>query len=114
MHYAIKCGGENTRWQKPSKPSLFSRTKILASEVKFLVNNHVLFLVPILILMLKDSPLLFFFLFIILQGCKNKVTNILQCEIQSLKIATGPVCTRENQKVAQIRPSLWKLMEYFH
>lgn len=60
MHYAIKCAGENTQWQKPSKPSLFSRTKILASEVKFLVNNPDLFLVPILILILKDSPPLFY------------------------------------------------------
>lgn len=114
MHYAIKCGGENTQWWKPSKPSLFSRTKILASEVKFLVKNPVLFLVPTLIFILKDSPPFFLSLFIILQGCKNGVTNILQCEIHDLKIAIGPVCTRENQKVAQIRPSLWKLMESFH
>lgn len=84
MHDAIKCGGENIQWQKPSKPSLFCRTKVLASEVKFLANNPVLFLVPILILILKDSAPFFFSPFVILQGCESRVTNILQCENHGL------------------------------
>lgn len=82
MNNVIKFGRENTQWQKLSGPSLSYRTKPLTSEVTFLVNNPILFLIQIFIFILKKSSL--FSLFVILQGCENRVPNILQCEIHSL------------------------------
>lgn len=61
MNNAIEFGRENTQGQKSSESSLSSRTKTFTSEVRFLVNNPILFLVQILILILKNPPPFFIF-----------------------------------------------------
>lgn len=60
MNNATEFRRENTQGQKPSESSLSSRTKTFTSEVRFLVNNPILFLVQILILILKNPPFPFF------------------------------------------------------